>query len=43
MFSQIGAFFDSSLLLLVAFFVVYRFILVLCRWRRQQPDIPIHI
>nr|WAL36948.1 ORF5a protein [Betaarterivirus suid 1] len=43
MFSQVGAFLDSSLLLLVAFFAVYRLVLVLCRWQRQQLDIPIHI
>nr|QBC98262.1 ORF5a [Porcine reproductive and respiratory syndrome virus 1] len=43
MFSQIGAFLDTSLLFLVAFFAVYRLVLVLCRWQRQQLDIPIHI
>nr|ALO24147.1 ORF5a [Porcine reproductive and respiratory syndrome virus] len=43
MFSQIGALLDSTLLLLVAFFAVYRLVLVLCRWQRQQLDIPIHI
>nr|WAL36738.1 ORF5a protein [Betaarterivirus suid 1] len=43
MFSQIGAFLDSLTLFLVAFFVVYRLVLVLCRWQRQQLDIPIHI
>nr|WAL36748.1 ORF5a protein [Betaarterivirus suid 1]WAL36758.1 ORF5a protein [Betaarterivirus suid 1]WAL36768.1 ORF5a protein [Betaarterivirus suid 1]WAL36778.1 ORF5a protein [Betaarterivirus suid 1]WAL36788.1 ORF5a protein [Betaarterivirus suid 1] len=43
MFSQVGAFLDSTLLLLVAFFLVYRLVLVLCRWQQQQLDIPIHI
>nr|AYP65120.1 ORF5a protein [Porcine reproductive and respiratory syndrome virus] len=43
MFSQIGAFLDSALLLLVAFLAVYRLVLVLCRRQRQQLDIPIHI
>nr|WAL36848.1 ORF5a protein [Betaarterivirus suid 1] len=43
MFSQVGAFLDSALLLLVAFFLVYRFVLVLCRQQRQQLDTPIHI
>nr|WOA01453.1 ORF5a protein [Betaarterivirus suid 1]WOA01483.1 ORF5a protein [Betaarterivirus suid 1] len=43
MFSQIGALLDSLLLLLLAFFAVYRLVLVLCRWQRRQLDIPIHI
>nr|UOF83645.1 ORF5a [Porcine reproductive and respiratory syndrome virus]UOF83655.1 ORF5a [Porcine reproductive and respiratory syndrome virus] len=43
MFSQVGAYLDTLSLLLLAFFVVYRLVLVLCRWRRQQLDIPIHI
>nr|QMV28693.1 ORF5a [Porcine reproductive and respiratory syndrome virus 1] len=43
MFAQVGGFLDSSLLLLVAFFVAYRFVLVLCRCQRRQLDIPIHI
>nr|WAL36208.1 ORF5a protein [Betaarterivirus suid 1]WAL36238.1 ORF5a protein [Betaarterivirus suid 1]WAL36258.1 ORF5a protein [Betaarterivirus suid 1] len=43
MFSQVGAFLDSALLLLVAFFLVYRLVLVLCRWQRQQLNTPIHI
>nr|QGP71538.1 ORF5a [Porcine reproductive and respiratory syndrome virus] len=43
MFSQIGVFFDSVFLLLVAFFAVYRLVLVLCRWQRRQLDIPIYI
>nr|WOA01573.1 ORF5a protein [Betaarterivirus suid 1] len=43
MFAQVGALLDSALLLLVVFFSVYRLILVLCRWQRQQLDIPIHI
>nr|UOF83665.1 ORF5a [Porcine reproductive and respiratory syndrome virus]WAL35998.1 ORF5a protein [Betaarterivirus suid 1]UOF83675.1 ORF5a [Porcine reproductive and respiratory syndrome virus]UOF83685.1 ORF5a [Porcine reproductive and respiratory syndrome virus]UOF83695.1 ORF5a [Porcine reproductive and respiratory syndrome virus] len=43
MFSQVGAYLDTLSLLLLAFFVVYRLVLVLCRWQRQQLDIPIHI
>nr|QGL40277.1 ORF5a protein [Porcine reproductive and respiratory syndrome virus] len=43
MFSQIGVFLDSALLLLVVFFAVYRLVLVLCRWQRRQLDIPIYI
>nr|WAL36008.1 ORF5a protein [Betaarterivirus suid 1] len=43
MFSQVGAYLDTLSLLLLAFFVVYRLVLVLCRWQRRQLDIPIHI
>nr|UOF83775.1 ORF5a [Porcine reproductive and respiratory syndrome virus] len=43
MFAQVGAYLDTLSLLLLAFFVVYRLVLVLCRWQRQQLDIPIHI
>nr|UOF83715.1 ORF5a [Porcine reproductive and respiratory syndrome virus] len=43
MFSQVGAYLDTLSLFLLASFVVYRLVLVLCRWPRQQLDIPIHI